>query len=321
MKQTRRGLLAIALIASIPVAAQTYPSKPIRLVVPGAAGASPDIMARLYSPKLAEALGQPVVVENVVGASGIIGTDKVAKAAADGYTLLYGFNQLATMNPSMHPRLPHQPQRDLAPIALVANLNYMWIASPTLPVSSFKEFIALARAAPGTISYASTGPGSTAHIGALLLERKAGIKLLHVPYRSASTAVSDLMAGIVDVRLDPVASSLALANAGKVKVLAVASGAPIAALPNVPPAAEEVSGYGFVGWHGFWAPAGTPRAILNRLNAAVTRVTRDPGVAGQVAALGYEPIVSTPAEMTDRIAREAREWAALIKAEGIQAEN
>ena len=314
------GVVGAAMLQGSPVAAQSYPNKPIRLVVPAGPGGSPDIMARIVAPYLAEALGQAVFVDNVAGAASIIGTDKVAKATPDGYTLLYGFNQIATMNPALYPNLPYQPERDLAPIGQVLNLTYMLTAAPTFGPNNPAELIALAKAKPRSVSYASTGTGSAAHLGVVMFERAAGIEMLHVPYKAGSGANTDLMAGVTDVRLDPIAGSLTLVKGGKLKALAVTSTERNSALPEVPTVAETLPGFEFSGWQGIWAPAKTPPAIIQKLNSALMTVLRRPEVRSRIVELTFEPAGSTPEQMAERVRRETRQWASIVKAAKITLE-
>lgn len=314
------GLLATLVMSVVTptVLAQTYPSKPIRLIVPSSPGGSPDVLARLISVPLGEELGQPVIVETIPGAAGIIGTDKVAKAAADGYTLLYGFNQVATMNPPLYKKLPYQPVRDLAPIGLTLNLTYMWIANADFESKNMADLVKLNRAKPGSVNYASTGNGSAAHLGGVLLERMTNTQMTHVPYRSNTN--SDLMAGVVQLKLDPVAASLGLVRSGKVKVLAVSSSKRLAVLPDVPTVAETVPGYELVGWQGLWAPAGTPAAIIQRVNAAMVSVIQSPEMQKRILDLGYEPLGSSPKDMAERIRVELAEWTQTLKQANITLE-
>jgi tripartite-type tricarboxylate transporter receptor subunit TctC len=323
MNSLKRRLLILAMaVAGLGLAAaagaQSYPSKPIKLIVPSAPGGSPDILSRLLAVPLAEALGQPVLVENVSGAAGIIGTDRVAKATPDGYTLLYGFNQVATMNPALYPKLPYQPERDLAPIALTLNLSYMWIAPTSFAPNTIAEVVATAKAKPGGIDYASTGPGSAAHLGGVLLEKLGGIQMVHIPYKGNTN--SDLIAGVVQLKLDPVAASLGLVKSGKVKVLAVSAPKRLAVLPDVPTVAETLPGYDVTGWQGLWAPVGTPAPIIEKLNAAMVKVVQLPQIQHRILELGFEPLGSTPAEMAARIRQETVEWATLIKSAHISLE-
>ena len=309
--------LALALTAGASQA-QQYPNRPIRVIVPSSPGGSPDVLARIIAAPLGEELGQPLVVETVPGAAGIIGTDRAAKATPDGYTLLYGFNQVATMNPPLYKKLLYQPERDLLPLGLTLNLSYMWIANNDFEPKTIADLVKLNRARPGTVNYASTGPGSAAHLGGLLLERMTGTQMNHIPYRGNTT--SDLLAGVVQLKLDPVAASLGLVKSGKVKVLAVSSPKRLAILPDVPTVAETVPGFEMTGWQGFWAPAGTPPAIVQRLNAAIVKVVRAPEMQARILELGYEPLGSSPKEMADRIHSELQEWTTILKQANITIE-
>ncbi len=319
-KRAALGLLAALALSfgTCAVQAQGYPSKPIRIIVPSAPGGSPDVLARLISVPLGEELGQPLIVETMPGAAGIIGTDRVAKSTPDGYTLLYGFNQVATMNPPLYKKLPYQPERDLAPIGLTLNLSYMWIANADFEPKSIGELLKLNRAKPGSVNYASTGPGSAAHLGGVLLERMTNTQMTHVPYRGNTN--SDLMAGVVQLKLDPVAASLGLVRSGKVKVLAVSSPKRLAVLPDVPTVAETVPGYELTGWQGLWAPAGTPAAVIQRVNAAMVKVIQSPEMQKRIQDLGYEPLGSSPKEMADRIRSELAQWTLLLKQTNITLE-
>ncbi|WP_418316535.1 Bug family tripartite tricarboxylate transporter substrate binding protein [Piscinibacter sakaiensis] len=316
MNISKRHCLAVAAATALGLMAvtshaQTYPTKPIRVIVPSSPGGSPDVMARMITAAMSEELGQPMVVETIPGAAGIIGTDKVAKSPADGYTLLYGFNQVATMNPPLYKKLPYHPERDLAPIGLTLNLSYMWIAPKDFEPNTIDELIRHNRAKPGQVNYASTGPGSAAHLGGLLLERMTGTQMTHVPYRSNTN--TDLIAGVVQLKLDPIPASIELVKGGKVKVLAVSSRKRLAVLPDVPSVAETVPGYEIVGWQGIWAPAGTPAAIVQRLNAAMVKVVQMPEMQKRIQERGVEPLGTSPKEMADRINKELGEWTTLLK--------
>lgn len=314
-----RTLVLVAGVMATSVAplahAETYPTKPIHLIVPSAPGGSPDLLARMIAPRLSKVLDQPVVVENSTGAAGIIGTQRVANAAPDGYTLLYGFNQIATMNPNLYSKLSYQPERDLAPISLTLNLSYVWISPTSFSAKTIPELITLAKAKPGSVNYASTGYGSAAHLGGILLEKMAGIEMLHVPYKGNTTA--DLLANVVQLKLDPIAASLGLIRAGQVHALAVSSPRRLAVLPNVPTVAETLPGYEMIGWQGIWAPMGTPKPIIEKLNAAIVEIIKTPDMQKRILDLGYEPLGSTAEEMASRIRKETAEWATLIKSANI----
>jgi tripartite-type tricarboxylate transporter receptor subunit TctC len=323
MDSTRRSLLLACMAAGavpwrLARAQASYPTKPIRLVISSAPGGSPDILARLLAPKLAEGLGQQVLVDDVPGAAGIIGTDRVAKSAPDGYTLLYGHQQVVTMNPVLHKNLPYQPERDLQPISTSLDLAYVWLATLKLPANTMSELVKLAREQPGRISYASTGPGSAAHLGGVMVERAADIKLLHVPYKGNTN--SDLIAGTVQLRLESLAAAIALVKSGKVKALAVATPKRLDVLPDVPTIGETLKDCEMPGFHGFWAPMGTPPAIVARLNAEVVKVVAMPDIARRISELGFQPRGSTVDEMTQRIRAETQEWATIVKTQNIALE-
>lgn len=318
----RRFLVSIAGTAgaswlAMPALSQAlpYPVKPVKLVIPSAPGGSPDILARLFQPRLQDALGQTVLVEDVPGAAGIIGTDKVAKSAPDGYTLLYAHQQVVTINQVTQRNLPYQPERDFAPISTTLELAYVWLATPAFPASTVPEWIKLAREQPGAISYASTGPGSAAHLGGVLVERAADIRMLHVPYKGNTN--SDLLAGVVQLRLESLAAAISLVQSGKVKALAVATPKRLAVLPDVPSISEFLPGCEMPGFHGFYAPAKTPAAIVARLNTEIVRILQQPDLRKRIADLGFLPQSSTPDEMAARIRTETQGWAALVKATGL----
>lgn len=305
-------LAAMAIgVASFGSHASTYPDRPIHVIIPSSPGGSPDVLMRLIGGPLSEELGQPVVIETAPGAAGIIGTQKAAQAEPDGYTLLYGFNQIATMNPPLYKNLRYHPERDFVPLGLTLNLSYMWIANKDFPPNTISELIELNRAEPGSVDYASTGPGSAAHLGALLLERMTDTEMSHIPYRSNTN--SDLMAGVVKLKLDPVAASLGLVRGGSVKVLAVSAPERLEILPDVPTVAETVPGYELTGWQGFWAPAGTPDEIVRKLNAAIVKVIHSDAMQKRIRDLGYEPLGSTPEEMAQRIHTELKQWGDIIR--------
>jgi len=312
-------LACLACAAPTPAVAQSdanYPNKPIRFVVPSSPGSSPDILSRLIGGALAEELGQTVVTDLMPGAAGIVGTSRVARAEPDGYTLLYAFNQVVTMNPPLYKeKLAYDPPRDFAPISLTLNLSYMWIANPDFAPNTMAELIARNAQAPGSVKYASTGYGSAAHLGGVLLELMTGTSMLHVPYRGNTTA--DLLAGVVQLKLDPVAASIGLVKAGRVKVLAVSALQRLAVLPDVPTVAETLPGYSIVGWQGVWAPAGTPQAIIQILNTAIVKVIARPDIAQRIRELGYEPLSSSPRQMAERIRKETAEWTETIRRAGI----
>lgn len=301
-------------------ATAAWPSKPIQVIVPATTGSAPEIVARLIADALSARLSNPVYVEGMPGASGIIGTDKALKAPADGHTLLYAMNQVATMNPHLYPRLPYNPARDMAPISLVARGGYVLLAHSGLPASDLPSLIALAKREPGKLAYASTGNGSAFHLGMELIKAQCGIDLLHVPYRSGANANTELMAGRVQVRLEPQASALALVRGGRVKALAVTTPTRLSVLPQVPTVRETLPGFELSGWNALWAPAGTPAPVIVRLNAEVQQILKSDAFRSHLLQLGLTPEGSTPAELAALTAQETAQWKALIDKTGIKAD-
>ncbi|MBL8384005.1 MAG: tripartite tricarboxylate transporter substrate binding protein [Burkholderiales bacterium] len=303
------------LAACATASAQSYPTRPIRLILPTAPGSSPDVLARPIAQRLGEALGQTVVVENVPGAAGAIAVERAMKAPPDGHTLLYGFNSLVTMNPALYRKLPYDVERDMAPVGMVMAGSYVWAANNDLAANSIPELIALAKARPRQISYVSIGPGTAAHLGVELLAAQAGVEFLHVPSKSA--LLSEVIGGQVQMKIDPTSVIIPQVRAGKLKALAVTGPKRLPQLPDVPAVAESVPGYELLGWHAVWAPAGTAREIIARLNAELAAAVRAPESVARLAAVAFEPAVSTPDELAAQIRREAAVWARLIKARNI----
>jgi tripartite-type tricarboxylate transporter receptor subunit TctC len=297
-----------------------YPSRPVRIVVPAGPGTAPDTLARIFADYLGRRLQQSFVVEPMPGAAGIIGAAAVARAEPDGYTLMYGYNQLVTINPHLYDKLPYDGAAAFAPVTLVAKGGYVLIGSPTLEVSDLPGLIALARRKPGSLVYASLGSGSVANVGIELLKQATGIDLLHVPYKTGGASTTDLIGGRVHVKLEPTASATPLVRAGKVKALAVTTARRMAALPEVPAIAETVPDFEIVGWNGFLAPARTPTEIIQRLNQEVRAILDLPDVKQRLIGFGVEPTATSPAEMTEMIRRESAQWAKVIRQAGIKPE-
>lgn len=322
MSKKRRALIAAFITISLPSIGITqsrgYPNKPIRLIVPSAPGGSPDTLARLFAQKLSENMGQAVVVEAMPGASGLIGTEKAMKSPADGYTILYGFNQLVTMNPHQFTKMPYDVERDMVPVSLVAGMAYVWIAPISFPANSIAELIQLAKAQPGKINFASPGLGSGSHLGGELLMQAAGIQMLHVPYKNTTTATLDLLAGIVQLKMDPYASAMPLIKSGKVKALAVTGPTRSVLLPQVPTVLESLPGYEIPGWHAVWVPAGTPPDIVQRLNLEFVKIARSPDMRGKLAEMSIDAVGSTPAELAQATRSESQMWGKLLKTRQIQ---
>ncbi|MBL8380291.1 MAG: tripartite tricarboxylate transporter substrate binding protein [Burkholderiales bacterium] len=313
--------LALILCAAHPLApalAQTFPDRPLKLIVPTGAGSSPDIHARLFATELATLLGQPVVVENVAGAAGIIGTERAMKSASDGYTLLYGYNQLVTMNPALYAKLPYDPAKDMQPVTHILNGSYIWITAAGSGIPGMREWLAQAKAQPGRLTYGTGGTGTAAHLGGALLETMAGIDLLHVPYKTGPAAVTDVLGGQVGVTMEPTGSAVRLVQGGKMRALAVTSAARLAVLPEVPAVSEILPGYEVLGWHAIWAPMGTPAPVVARLNSELRKVLALPAIRKRLADVALEPTGSTPEEVAAITAREAAVWSRLIREKRIR---
>ena len=308
--------LTLGCVAFGAAAQDKWPSKPIRIVMPGPPGIAPDVFARWYGNGLQKALGVVVTIDNKPGASGIIGTDAVAKASPDGSTVLYGYNQLVTMNPHLFSKLPYEAQKDLVPVSLVATGSYVLVANNALPASNMKELIALAKRDPGAVNYGSYGPGTAAHLGMELVQDAAGIQLTHVPYKQG--VMTDVMGGQIGVALEAAASATPLIKSGKVKAIAVTAGKRIEALPDVPTVAETLPGYELLGWNGIWVPADTPAPVVARLQDEAVRISKMPETGKRMRELGFEPAGTTGAEMAAVIKRESEHWAKIIRAKNIR---
>jgi tripartite-type tricarboxylate transporter receptor subunit TctC len=313
----RRLFFVLALIAAHSALAQ-YPSKPIRVVVPFPPGGGTDIVARTVTPKMAEILGQPFVIENRAGAGGNIGTDAVAKAPADGYTLLVASASTA-INTTLVPNLSWSFQRDFTPVVLMVVNNHLLAAHPSVPASNVRELLALAKAKPGQVTYASYGLGSSAHLTAELFKLMAGVDLLHVPYKGAAPAVNDLLGGQVNIIFADVAAMLSHLKSGKLKALGIGSAKRFEGLPGVPTIAESgVPGFEAGGFLGLVAPAGTPQPIIQALNAAAQKSLALPEVRERLLGLASPPVGGTPERFAAHIQREIDKWARVIRAADIK---
>jgi tripartite-type tricarboxylate transporter receptor subunit TctC len=314
--------LAGLLLAAIPVFAQAeYPVKQIRIVVPFPAGGATDIAARAIADKMGSAWKQPVVVENRGGAGGNVGSDVVAKAPADGYTLVMGVTGSHAINISLYAKMPYDPVRDFEAISQVAVVPNVIVVHPSVKAVTLKEFVALAKREPGKLDYASLGSGTAAHLGMEMFKRDAGIFLVHIPYRGSAPAVADLIGGQVQVMMDGLPSALPHVKAGRLRALAVTSQKRSPAAPDLPTIAE--SGYaGFYAdaWSGLFAPKGTPKPVVDKLAAETRRILALPEVRERLAGLGAEPVGSTPAEFAAHVQREIAKWAQVVKASGARAD-
>jgi tripartite-type tricarboxylate transporter receptor subunit TctC len=304
----------IALAFSLQTFAQNYPVKPVRLIVPFAAGGNVDITARQIAPGLSELLGQNFIVDNRVGAGGVIGAEAVAKAAPDGYTLMMGSNSTVSVAPSLYPKLAYHPVRDFAPVSLVATTPFVLVVHPSVPVKSVKELIALAKTKSGRLAMASGGTGSSNHLVGELFQSLTGAKFTHVPYKGAGPAGVDLMAGQVDLLFDQLSSSVGPLKSGRIRALAVTSAARTAVFPDIPTMKEAgVADFEVTNITGVLAPAGTSADIIGRLNAAILKVLGSASVKERFAGLALEPAPSTPEQFSVYIKEDFARWTKVVK--------
>jgi tripartite-type tricarboxylate transporter receptor subunit TctC len=317
---TPAALLLLTLACTGAAAQAPYPSKPVRFIVPSAAGGGTDIIARALAQKLSESLGQQFVVDNRPGAGQMIGIELAAKSAADGHTILMAASTLA-INQIMYKTVPYDPLRDFAPITQAASLANVLVVHPSLPVKSVAELIAYAKQRPGQLNFASAGIGTSPQMSVELLKSMAGIEMVHIPYKGTSPGVVDLLAGQVSVMAPNLLTALPHIKAGKLRALAVTSAKRSEGLPDVPTMAESgLPGYDSTQWYGVLAPAGTSRAIVERLHDEIVRALRAPEVMQRLAADGAEPVGSSPEEFAAFIRSEIDKWAKVARAAGIRAE-
>ena len=309
--------LAAAMLVASPAFAQGWPSRPVRVVAAYPAGGSIDIVARLVSQRLGESLGQPFIVENKAGAAGNIGTDFVAKAAPDGYTLLMGSAAAISSAPNVYAKLPYDPLKDLLPIVLVANQPNALIVRPGLAANNVREFIALARANPGKLNYGSSGVGASQHMTAELFAMMTGVQITHVPYKGGAPAMADLMSGQIDFMFDPVPTSIQVVRSGKVRALAVTSLRRSEVMPDLPSMAEAgLDGFELRGWIGLFAPANTPRDLVQRLNGEVLKMLAA-DLRGKLLELGLDVAGGTPEQFAAFIREDIAKYGRIVKASGM----
>jgi len=316
VKRLDRCALGIMLIVALPVLAQSYPSKPIRLVLPYPPGGGTDVIARPLAQKLTEQLGQQVIVDNRGGAGGNIGMEFVAKSPADGYTLLFALTAQYAVNPSLYPKLPYDPVRDYAPISLLANAPYLLVVHPALPAKSVAELVALVKARPGQLSYSSSGNGSGAHLAGEMLRSLARVEIVHVPYKGAGPAMPDLIAGQVQLSFITYTAAGPHIKTGRLRALGVTTAKRSPTLPDLPAIGETVAGYDSAVWYGFAAPAGTPPEIVSKLNTEVLRVLAAPDFRSRITLEAVSPIGSTPEEFGSFMKSEIVRWAKVVKDSG-----
>ena len=309
--------LAAAMLVASPAFAQGWPSRPVRVVAAYPAGGSIDIVARLVSQRLGESLGQPFIVENKAGAAGNIGTDFVAKAAPDGYTLLMGCAAAISSAPNVYAKLPYDPLKDLLPIVLVANQPNALIVRPGLAANNVREFIALARANPGKLNYGSSGVGASQHMTAELFAMMTGVQITHVPYKGGAPAMADLISGQIDFMFDPVPTSIQVVRSGKVRALAVTSLRRSEVMPDLPSMAEAgLDGFELRGWIGLLAPANTSRELVQRLNGEVLKMLAA-DLRGKLLELGLDVAGGTPEQFAAFIREDIAKYGRIVKASGM----
>ena len=318
-----RRYLLLALLAALlpmPTAAQTYPAKTIRIIVPWAPGGSTDVLARLIGIKMSENWGQPAVVENKPGASGNIGSDLVAKAPPDGYALLVGSVSTHAMNPFLMASMPFKGVDDFTTIALAAYVTNVLVTHPSVPANSVPELIALLKANPGKYAYASAGNGSPNHVAAELFRRLAGVDMLHVPYKGGGPATAGIVGGQVGVLFTGLGNVWDHVKAGKLNLLAVTEERRSGLLPNLPRVGETVPGYEVAVWYGVWAPAGMPSELTTKLNAEVNRILKLPDVKQRLDLMGAEHVSLSARDAHQLLQREYQRWGKIIKESGIKAD-
>jgi tripartite-type tricarboxylate transporter receptor subunit TctC len=315
------GRIALALtlwLAGASAAVAEYPERPIRLLLPFPAGGAVDIIARIMTAKMSEDLGEPFIIENKSGAGGIIATDAVAKSPPDGYTLLLATPN-HTINGALQASLPYDSEKDLVPVSVIAEVPEVLVSYPGAPFTTFPEFVAYAKANPGRLNYACAGIGALPHVTMELLLRRSGVAVTHVPYRGAAPAMTDLLAGVVQLKLDTYATSYQQVQAGKLRMLGIASSHRSRLMPDTPTIAEMgIAGYEGVLWNAIMAPAGTPRAIIDRLAAASAKAAHAPDIIEKLQRDGIDPVGGTPADLASLIARELAQWHELARVANIK---
>lgn len=322
MNAERRRLLAAAGLLPLSAAVRAasydqYPERPVRLVVPFPPGGGADNLARAIMPKVSLVLGRPVVIDNKPGAGGNVGAEHVAGAPPDGYTLLYGTNGTHSINQSLYQNLRFDPIRDFAPVARMTEIAAMLVVNPQLPVTSTAQLIQYAKANPGKVNFASAGNGTTSHLSGELFRTMAGIAIVHIPYRGGAAAVTDLIAGQVQMMIDVMPNVYPLAKDGRIRGIAVSTATRFPGAPELPTIAESgLPGFESSAWDGVLAPAGTPEPIVQRLSAAIRTALADPELIDSLRGRGARPVAGTPQEFARHIADSTKKWAQVVKASG-----
>lgn len=315
----RFGAAAAAAVATPLFAQSQWPDRPIKVIVPFAAGVSPDVVTRIISEPLGRALGQPIVIDNRAGAAGIIGAEVAAKSPGDGYTLFMTVNSIMGVNPNVYTKLPYDTFRDFAPVTQVALVPYVLITGPNQPDASLKDLFARAKAKPGSVDYGSLGIGSGPHVVMEMMNNMAGIQMVHVPYKGSP--LSDVMAGQMPLAFEPATTAIPLIKSGKLRALAVTSKKRSTALPDVPAVAELLPGYDGDGWQGFYVPAATPKDIVARFNTEIVKVLGLPEVQRKLIDLGLQPVGSSIEAFAEVSRDEYAKWGKIAKANNIRIES
>jgi tripartite-type tricarboxylate transporter receptor subunit TctC len=320
----RRTALALAMVAASALAlgpaaqAQEFPDRPVTLVVPFAAGGSTDVVARIIGQKMADDLGQQVVVENVAGAGGNLDADRVARAEADGYTILMGTVATHALNPLILKTKPYDPEKDFAPVSLLVLVPNVLVVNPELPAKTVAELVALLKAAPEQYSYASSGNGTPLHLSGELFKKMADVSMQHVPYKGSGPALNDVIGNQVPVMFDNLPSSSGHIKSGTLRALAVTTKERAPSFPDVPTIAETIPGYETYTWNALFAPAGTPKEAIDRLNAAAKKALADPAVAEKMKDFSATIVASTPEELATHVTAELAKWGPVVKDANVQ---
>jgi tripartite-type tricarboxylate transporter receptor subunit TctC len=312
MKSFPRLLVLFAFALPGAALAQSYPSHPIRMIVPWPPGQATDVAARMVSEKLSPVLGQPVVVDNRGGAGGVIGCEMAAKSPADGYTLVAGSSGPISISPNVQ-KVAYDPLKDFAPISLIAVNPFVLVVNPSLPAKNVKELIALLKANPGRYSFASSGSGATSHLMSVLFNSMAGVNAVHVPYKGSSQSITDVVNGQVAYTIETVPAVAGLARAGKLRALAVTSTKRAEAMPELPTIAEDLPGYEMFGWIGVMAPAGTPREITERISAETRKIMQAPEIKKRFLSAGMEPAGNTPGEFAEFLRKQNERYGSIVR--------
>jgi tripartite-type tricarboxylate transporter receptor subunit TctC len=292
--------------------AQSYPSHPIKVIVPWPPGQATDIAARMVAERLVPVLGQPVVPDNRPGAGGVVGSEAAAKSPADGYTLLAGSSGPISISPNVQ-KVAYEPLKDFVPISLLAVNPFMLVVNPSIPAKNVKELIALLKANPGKYSFASSGSGATSHLMSVLFNSMASVNVVHVPYKGSSQSITDVVNGQIAYTIETVPAVAGLVKAGKLRALGATSATRAAAMPEVPTIAETLPGYEMFGWIGLMAPAGTPSAITERVSAETRKIMQDPEIRKRFLAAGMEPAGNTPAQFHDFLVKQNERYGSIVK--------